>query len=81
MKHINFDKSLNEKILKGVDILTKAVSATLGPKGRTCIIKGKNSKPLITKDGVSVARAIELEDPFENLGAQIIKQTAESTVL
>ncbi len=80
-KQISFDKELNEKILKGISIIGNAVGATLGPKGRTVIIKDKNRKPFITKDGVSVAKSIDLEDPFENLAAQILKQASESTVL
>ena len=80
VKLIDSNKTLNDKILRGVNILADAVGSTLGPKGRTIIIKGKNFKPLITKDGVTCAKAIELEDPFENLGVQIIKQAAESTV-
>lgn len=80
MKQIDSNKSLNEKILKGVNVLADAVSATLGPRGRNVIIKGKNLKPMITKDGVTVSKFIDLEDPFENLGAQIVKQAAEATV-
>ena len=79
-KQILFKKELNEKILKGASIIAEAVSVTIGPRGRTVIIKNKNQKPIITKDGVSVARAIELEDVFENLGAQILKQASEATV-
>ena len=70
------NKTLNEKILKGVNILADNVAATLGPKGRNVILKSKEGKPIITKDGVTVAKFVELEDPFENLGAQVIKQAA-----
>ena len=72
-------KTLNEKILKGVNILADNVSATLGPKGRNVILKGKKGNPVITKDGVTVAKFIDLEDPFENLGAQVIKQASAVT--
>ena len=71
--------SLNEKILKGADILADNVSATLGPKGRNVILQEKDKAPFITKDGVTVAAFVQLEDPFENLGAQIIKQASSVT--
>ena len=71
--------SLNGKILKGVNKLADAVSATLGPKGRNVIIHAKGKNPIITKDGVTVANAVELEDPFENVGAQVLKQVAAVT--
>ena len=71
--------SLNGKILNGVNKLADAVSATLGPKGRNVIIHSKGKNPIITKDGVTVANAIELEDPFENLGAQVLKQASAVT--
>ena len=73
------NKTLNEKILKGVNILADNVAATLGPKGRNVILQSKEGKPIITKDGVTVAKFVELEDPFENLGAQVIKQAASVT--
>ena len=73
------NKTLNEKILKGVNILADNVAATLGPKGRNVILQSKEGKPIITKDGVTVAKFVELEDPFENLGAQVIKQAAAVT--
>jgi len=79
-KLIDSQRTLNEKIIKGVNTLADAVAVTLGPRGRNVLIKGKNLKPVITKDGVTVSRFIDLEDPFENLGAQVIKQAAESTV-
>jgi chaperonin GroEL len=70
---------LNEKILRGVNILADNVAATLGPKGRNVILKAKGGNPVITKDGVTVAKFIELDDPFENLGAQVIKQASQVT--
>ena len=73
------NKTLNEKILKGVNTLANNVAATLGPKGRNVILHAKEGKPIITKDGVTVANFIDLEDPFENLGAQVIKQAASAT--
>lgn len=71
--------TLNEKILKGVDTLADNVAATLGPKGRNVILKTKEGNPVITKDGVTVAKFVELDDPFENLGAQVIKQASQVT--
>jgi len=79
MKHYKSGRKLSESIMKGVDALADAVGATLGPRGRNVIIKGHNTKPLITKDGVTVAKAIDLSDPFENLGVQVIKQASEET--
>ena len=79
MKTFESGRKLNEKILDGARKLADAVGTTLGPRGRNVIIKGHNTKPIITKDGVTVAKFVELEDPFENLGAQIIKQASEST--
>lgn len=72
-------KDLREKILRGASILADNVASTLGPKGRNVILHKKGSSPMITKDGVTVAKFIKLEDPFENLGAQIIKQAASNT--
>ena len=71
--------SLQTKILKGVDILADNVASTLGPRGRNVILHQKGKNPIITKDGVTVARFVHLEDPFENLGAQVIKQASEQT--
>ncbi len=79
MKHFESGRKLNEKIMNGVNKLADAVGATLGPRGRNVILKGENTKPIITKDGVTVAKFIDLEDPFENLGAQVIKQASEVT--
>ena len=73
MKTFESGRKLNEKILDGARKLADAVGTTLGPRGRNVIIKGHNTRPIITKDGVTVARFVDLEDPFENLGAQIIR--------
>ncbi|MBP3358147.1 MAG: chaperonin GroEL [Opitutales bacterium] len=78
-KQIIFDEAARKKILNGVTILAKAVKATLGPKGRNVIIDKKYGAPLITKDGVSVAKEIDLEDAFENMGAQMVKEVANKT--
>ncbi|MGO6786150.1 TCP-1/cpn60 chaperonin family protein, partial [Rhizobium ruizarguesonis] len=68
-KEIKFSTEAREKMLRGVDILANAVKATLGPKGRNVVIERSFGAPRITKDGVSVAKEIELEDKFENMGA------------
>ena len=78
-KQIIFDEAARKKILSGVTVLAKAVKATLGPKGRNVVIDKKYGSPLITKDGVTVAKEIELEDPFENMGAQMVKEVANKT--
>ena len=72
-------KTLHEKILKGVNMLADNVASTLGPKGRNVILQKNGANPIVTKDGVTVANFIELEDPIENVGAQIIKQAASYT--
>lgn len=79
MKQFESGRKLNEKIMSGVNKLADAVGVTLGPRGRNVILKGHNTKPIITKDGVTVARFFDLDDPFENLGVQVIKQASEST--
>ena len=79
MKVYDNGLSLNTKILTGVNKLADAVSATLGPKGKNVVIHFKGKKPIITKDGVTVAEAIELQDPFENVGAQVLKQASAVT--
>ena len=79
MKKTQSGRKLNESIMLGVSELADAVGATLGPRGRNVILKGHNTKPIITKDGVTVARFFDLEDPFKNLGVQVIKQASEST--
>ena len=72
-------QTLQQKIMKGVNILTDNVASTLGPKGRNVLLQEKGKTPFITKDGVTVAHFVELEDPFENAGVQIIKQAAVET--
>jgi len=78
-KEIKFTTSAREELKKGVDALADAVKVTLGPKGRNVIIEKKFGAPHITKDGVSVAREVELEDPFQNMGAQLVKEVASKT--
>lgn len=78
-KNITFDLDARDKLKKGVDALANAVKVTLGPKGRNVVIDRKFGSPSITKDGVSVAREIELEDAIENMGAQMVKEVASRT--
>lgn len=78
-KDIQFNIKAREELKKGVDALADAVKVTLGPKGRNVIIEKKFGAPHITKDGVSVAREVELEDPFQNMGAQLLKEVASKT--
>jgi chaperonin GroEL len=78
-KEILFNIDARDQLKKGVDELANAVKVTLGPKGRNVIIEKKFGAPHITKDGVSVAKEIELEDPFQNLGAQLVKEVASKT--
>ena len=78
-KNIEFGTSAREKMLKGVETLAKTVKVTLGPKGRNVILDKPYGAPKITKDGVSVAKEIELTDKFENMGAQLIKEVAQKT--
>ena len=78
-KNIEFGTSAREKMLKGVETLAKAVKVTLGPKGRNVILDKTYGAPKITKDGVSVAKEIELADKFENMGAQLVKEVAQKT--
>jgi chaperonin GroEL len=78
-KDIKFGRNAREKMLRGVDILADAVKVTLGPKGRNVIIDKSFGAPRITKDGVSVAKEIELEDKFENMGAQMVREVASKT--
>ena len=78
-KQIEFNIKAREELKKGVDALADAVKVTLGPKGRNVIIDKKFGAPHITKDGVSVAREVELEDPFQNMGAQLVKEVASKT--
>ena len=78
-KEIKFEIKAREELKKGVDALADAVKVTLGPKGRNVIIEKKFGAPHITKDGVSVAREVELEDAFQNMGAQLVKEVASKT--
>ncbi len=78
-KQITFSEDARHAILRGVDQLANAVKVTLGPKGRNVVIEKKFGSPLITKDGVTVAKEIELKDPLENLGAQMVKEVASKT--
>ncbi|HPZ89597.1 MAG TPA: TCP-1/cpn60 chaperonin family protein, partial [Flavihumibacter sp.] len=78
-KQIYFDIDARNKMKKGVDTLANAVKVTLGPKGRNVVIEKKFGAPAVTKDGVTVAKEIELEDPIENMGAQMVKEVASKT--
>jgi polyhydroxyalkanoate synthesis regulator phasin len=78
-KTIIFDEQARQAILRGVQKLSKAVVATLGPKGRNVVIDKKFGSPTVTKDGVTVAKEIELEDPYENMGAQMVREVASKT--
>ena len=78
-KEVKFEIDARTRMLKGVDILANAVKVTLGPKGRNVVIDKSFGAPRITKDGVTVAKFVEFEDPFENAAAQIIKQASEKT--
>ena len=78
-KIIKFDTQVRSGLKEGVDKLANAVKVTLGPKGRNVILQKQFGVPHITKDGVSVAKEIELEDPIENIGAQLVKEVAQKT--
>jgi chaperonin GroEL len=78
-KQIMFEQQARDKILKGVNIMADAVKSTLGPRGRNAILEKSWGSPTVTKDGVTVAKEIELEDKFENLGAQMLKEVASKT--
>ncbi|MFD0986648.1 chaperonin GroEL [Methyloligella solikamskensis] len=78
-KDVRFSQDARERMLRGVDILANAVKVTLGPKGRNVVLEKSFGAPRITKDGVSVAKEIELEDRFENMGAQMVKEVASKT--
>ena len=78
-KEIKFDMNARDLLKKGVDELANAVKVTLGPKGRNVILEKKFGAPQITKDGVTVAKEIELEDSVNNLGAQLVKEVATKT--
>jgi chaperonin GroEL len=78
-KQLLFDEAARQKILRGVEILARAVKVTLGPKGRNVVIDKKFGSPTVTKDGVTVAKEVELPDPYENMGAQMVKEVASKT--
>jgi chaperonin GroEL len=78
-KQLIFDENARQTLLKGVTKLARAVSATLGPKGRNVVLDKKFGSPTVTKDGVTVAKEIELEDPYENMGAQMVREVASKT--
>jgi chaperonin GroEL len=78
-KDVKFAADARERMLRGVDILANAVKVTLGPKGRNVIIEKSYGAPRTTKDGVTVAKEIELEDKFENMGAQMVREVASKT--
>src|SRR5271157_2635839 len=78
-KQLLFDEAARQAILRGVSKLSKAVVATLGPKGRNVVLDKKFGSPTVTKDGVTVAKEIELEDPYENMGAQMVREVASKT--
>src|SRR4051812_9245192 len=78
-KEIKFSTEARDRMLRGVEILTNAVKVTLGPKGRNVIIDKAYGSPRITKDGVSVAKEIDLADKFENMGAQMVREVASKT--
>ena len=75
-KEVKFSVDAREKMLRGVDIIANAVKVTLGPKGRNVVIEKSFGAPRVTKDGVTVAKEIELDDKFENMGAQMVREVA-----
>src|SRR5579884_3344991 len=78
-KQLVFDEAARQSLLKGVEKLSRAVKATLGPKGRNVVLDKKFGSPTVTKDGVTVAKEIELEDAYENMGAQMVREVASKT--
>jgi chaperonin GroEL len=78
-KLIEYESSARERLKRGVDKLANAVKVTLGPKGRNVVLDKKFGSPTVTKDGVTVAKEIDLEDPFENMGAQMVREVASKT--
>ena len=78
-KEVKFSQDARERMLRGVDILANAVRVTLGPKGRNVVLEKSWGAPRITKDGVTVAKEIELDDKFENMGAQMVREVASKT--
>src|SRR2546428_9591756 len=78
-KQLLFNEEARAALLRGINVMSRAVTVTLGPKGRNVVIAKKFGSPTLTKDGVTVAKEIELEDPYENLGAQMLKEVAAKT--
>src|SRR6186713_2357028 len=78
-KLVAFSQDAREKVLRGINVLADAVTVTLGPRGRNVILEKSWGAPTVTKDGVTVAKEIELEDRFENMGAQMVKEVASKT--
>src|SRR5512137_839730 len=78
-KEVRFSTDARDKMLRGVEVLANAVRVTLGPKGRNVVLDKSFGAPRITKDGVTVAKEIELEDKFENMGAQMVREVAQKT--
>ena len=78
-KHIRFSDDARKRMARGVNVLADAVKTTLGPKGRNVVLEKSFGSPTVTKDGVSVAKEIELKDRFENMGAQMVKEVASKT--
>ena len=78
-KQLLFDETARHKLLRGIELLSRVVAVTLGPRGRNVVLGSTYGSPLVTKDGVTVAKAIELPDPFENMGAQMVKEVASKT--
>src|ERR1043166_1039951 len=78
-KLVRFSQHAREKVLRGVNVLADAVTVTLGPRGRNVVLEKSWGTPTVTKDGVAVAKEIELEDRFENMGAQMVKEVASKT--
>src|SRR5215467_2077579 len=78
-KEIRFSEEARSRVLRGVNLLADAVTVTLGPKGRNVVLEKSWGSPTVTKDGVSVAKEIQLEDKFENMGAQMVKEVASKT--
>ena len=80
-KEVRFSGDARQRMLRGVDVLADAVKVTLGPKGRNVVLDKSFGAPRITKDGVTVAKEIELEDKFENMGVQMVQELADKGVL
>src|SRR5580765_5982422 len=78
-KQIEFNEAARRSLKKGIDVVANAVKSTLGPKGRNVALDKKYGAPTVTHDGVTVAKDIELDDPFENIGAQLLKEAASKT--